>query len=236
MLDYTVVAAEKTVSDIKRLSLIFTISTQLLYIGYLVYALIAKLGFTWINITLLSLCSAYFVFFLAVNKRQEKKIKEAKRSARHAYKFLKISVSSFNLIVLLYSIYAFPEEVKPISVVLASLMTVVWVLQLVIELLAIFAERRMKLFVTALKADFEVVTKPISNAQNFVKKIRGEEINENGDESSGMRKMLDERVADRRRGKNQRKRAAKQKLVDFVFGKKRLNSKDRSEENEFANK
>ena len=244
MLDYTVVATQKTVSDLKRISLIFTISTQVLYIGYLIYALVLKLGFTWLNITLLSVSSLYFVFFLIVNGKSGKRIKEARKNLKHGYKIVKISASSFNLAVLLYSIYAFPEDVKPISVVLASLMTVVWVLQLVLELIVIFAERRTELFITALKADLETVTKPINSAQNFVRRIRGEEVIENTDEPTRIRKMLDQRVSERRAEKEVKKRDVKEKLVDFVFGKKRIksdtsdnaNETSNSEENEFAEK
>ena len=140
MLDYTIVATKKTVEDIKRFTLVFSILTQVLYIGYLVYALVLNLGFSWLNIPLLAVSVAYFVFYLVIRGKNGKKIKEAGKNIRHSFKFIKISAASFNLAVLLYSIWAFPEEVEPISIVFATLMTVVWVLQLVFELICIFAE------------------------------------------------------------------------------------------------
>ena len=235
MLDYTIVATKKTVEDIKRFSLVFTVLTQLLYIGYLVYALVSGFGYTAVNITLLSISSAYFVFFLIANGKNGKRIKEAKKNARHTYKIIKIFAASFNLAVLLYSIWAFPEEVKPMSIVLATLMTVVWVLQLVTELVRVFAERRMNLFIEALKADLESVTKPIDNAKNFVRRLRGEEPIVNEDEPSRQRKMLDERVTEYRAEKREKKHKKIEKITDFVFGRNRA-EESAEEENEFAEK
>ncbi len=234
MLDYTIVATKKTVEDIKRFSLVFSILTQILYIGYLIYALVCDLGFIWLNIPLLAISSAYLVFYLIVNGKSGKKIKEARKNARHTYKFVKISAASFNLAVLLYSIWAFPEEVKPISIVFATLMTVVLVLHLATELVCVFAERRMNLFIEALKADLEVVTKPLDSAKNFVRKIRGEEPLVNEDEPTSQRKMLDERVSKRRAEKRERKHEKKEKLIDFVFGRNRISEKSEAEDNEFA--
>ena len=236
MLDYTIVATKKTVDDIKRFTLVFSILTQILYIAYLAYALISDIGFTWLNIPLLAVSVAYFVFYLVIRGKNGKKIKEAGKNARHTFKFIKISAASFNLAVLLYSIWAFPEEVKPISIVFATLMTVALVLQLAGEAVSVFAERRMNLFVEALKADLEVVTKPLAGAQNFVRKIRGEEPIVNESEPTSQRKMLDEKVSEYRAEKQERKREKREKIVDFIFGRKRIEEKSESEENEFAEK
>lgn len=233
MLDYTVVAAQKTVNDVKKLSFIFTLLTQALYIDYLIYAVITKLGHLWINIPLLVISGAYFVFFLVANGKRGKKIKEVKRGAKHAYKVVRITAASFNLAVLLYSIYAFPAEVKPISIVFATLMTLIWVLGLVTELVSVFFEKRMKLFITALKADLEIVTKPINTAQNFVRKIRGEEACELSEEPTRERKILDEAVAARRSERLNKKRERAERFFTSFFKKKRGNSK---EEKEFSEK
>ena len=236
MLDYTIVATKKTVEDIKRFALVFSILTQLLYIGYLVYALAIGLGFTWLNIPLLAVSLAYFVIYIVIRGKSGRRAKDVEWSARHSFKLIKISAASFNLAVLLYSIWAFPEEVKPIAIVFATLMTVVWVLQLVCELVSVFAEKRMALFMEALKADLEGVTKPIAGAQNFVRKLRGEEPVVNDNEPTRQRKMLDERVFEYRAEKREKKREKREKLIDFVFGRKRIEDKSESEENEFAEK
>lgn len=234
MLDYTIVATKKTINDIKMLSQFFAILTQVLYIGYLVYALFAGLGFTALNIALLVISSAYFLFYVIVNGKDGKRIKATRKNLRHTYKFVKISAASFNLAVLLYSIWAFPEEVKPISIVLATLMTVVWVLQIVVEVVCVFAERRINLFVEALKADLEVVTKPLTGAQNFVRKIRGEEQVVNDEEPTSNRKMLDEKVEEYRAERREKKREKKETLVDFIFRRNRISEMSKAEDNEFA--
>ena len=234
MLDYTIVATQKTVDDIKRFSFIFTLLTQALYIDYLIYAIITKVGYLWLNIPLLVISAAYFIFFLVASGKCGKKIKDVKANTKHAFKVVKITAASFNLAVLLYSIYAFPEEVEPISIVFATLMTVIWVLQLVTELMSVFFEKRMKFFITALKADLEVVTKPINSAQNFVRKIRGEDPVENRDAQTRERKILDEAVAVRRTERINKKREKISGVFSSVFKGRRKESEE--EENEFAKK
>ena len=185
---------------------------------------------------LLSVSLAYFVFFIFANGKNTKKMKAAKKSVRHSYKIIKISASSFNLAVLLYSIYAFPSEVKPISIVLATLMTVLWVLQLVIELFSAFAESRVSLLLTALEADFEAFMRPLSNAQNFVRKIKGEELTQEREEPSHIRKMLDERVEERRADRKLSKLGKRKSVFDFVLRKKPHNNEEREDAKEFAKK
>ena len=236
MLDYTIVATQKTVDDIKKFSFITALFTQALYIDYLIYAIIMGVGFIWLNIPLLVISSAYFIFFLAANGKSGKKIKSAKKSAAHGYKILKITAASFNLAVLLYSIWAFPDEVKPISIVLATLMTLVLVLNVFFEMLSVFAERRLNLFITALKADLELITKPVTGAQNFIRKIRGEEPIEDNSEPTGMRKMLDQRVEARRAERLVQRRDKREKFANFIFGKARLKSKSEADEYEFSEK
>ena len=98
----------------------------------------------------------------------------------------------------------------------------------------------MNILVTALKADLELVTKPLNSAQNFVRKLKGEEPREFSEDTSKVRRMLDEKVEERKREKENSKKSFK--ITDLVFKRRRLREALNNEnyfeerENEFAEK
>ena len=63
MFEYTQLILKKTINDIKRVYYICTLSTQVLYIAYLFYAVISASGTFITNLIMLIASSAYFVFF-----------------------------------------------------------------------------------------------------------------------------------------------------------------------------
>ena len=65
MFDYTKMTIDQTITDVKRVFHGYQAIAQLVYIAYLAYALIAKTGIWYANLTLLVLATCYFVFFLS---------------------------------------------------------------------------------------------------------------------------------------------------------------------------
>ena len=66
MLDYTKMAIKQTITDLKRTDYIRNVATQIIYIIYLIYTLIAGAGYLAANIVLLVLSVSYTVFFLTI--------------------------------------------------------------------------------------------------------------------------------------------------------------------------
>ena len=64
MLDYTIAAYNKIKEDFNKLLYYSTICTQLLYMAYLIYALITGTGIFIANMILFVVAGAYFAFFL----------------------------------------------------------------------------------------------------------------------------------------------------------------------------
>ena len=95
MFDYTKAAFKKTVSDFKKIDLIRNISTQLIYIAYLIYVICIQSGNLIANVILLSLASAYFLFFLYMKIRGVKR--NVKRTVKNVYKWSKQLVKLFNV-------------------------------------------------------------------------------------------------------------------------------------------
>ena len=232
MLDYTKTAVEKVVSDFKKLDYLRNVATQILYIGYLCYALIAGAGIALVNAVLLVLSFAYFIFFLIVTTGKADKAKvKTKKIVKKIFTRCKQIIKLFTLGVMIYGIYATTTHVTPLSVVLSAFLIVGWVLQVVFEVVLNFFVARANFLLEGLKADVETITKPAKTVGNFFKKITGQEI-EPEKERSKTRIWLDNKVAETKAEKREEKARTKQdkrnakKEAKLLAKQKRLDAKN----------
>lgn len=152
---HTINALNKTVDDFKKASLAFRIATLLISAGYFIYAIVTETGILWANSLSLAILVAYNVFELVADKLEL--AKTAKKAVKHAYKWLKIVIKSFTLVVMLYGIYVAADSVNGIRIILATLMIIMWVLQVLIEIVSIVAERRIKYIIQEFQKDYEPI-------------------------------------------------------------------------------
>ena len=218
MLDYTKVAIKKTVDDFKKVDYIRNIITQCLYLLYLVYAVYenmsgrASVGIFWVNIALLTLSLAYFIFFMVMTRGQPLlPPRKTQKFVALLFKRSKQLLKLFTLGVMVYGIYATTKALTPIGVVLSALMIVGWVLQIIFEVLIRIFINRAQFIIEGLEADYENLVKPAKAVGNFFKKITGKEV-EPQKEKSKTRLWLDRRVEETRIEKSEEK---KQKKLEY---------------------
>lgn len=225
MLDYTKAAIKKTFDDFKRLDYIRNLSTQILYIAYLVYALFAGAGVFAANVVLVAISVAYLGFFLFVTLGQTSKLKQkTKKIVTRVFVRCKQLIKLFTLGVMLYGIYSTTNHATPISVILSALMIVGWILQIVFEVVLRYFLNRAQFILEGMEADLETVTKPVKTVGNFFKKLSGKEV-EPEKEKSKNRIWLDNKVAENRAATEERKqedkRTAKERKREEKLAKKR---------------
>jgi hypothetical protein len=98
MFDYTKTAVNKIVADFKKFFLRFSIGAQIVYIAYLLYALLTNTELWIVTAILLVLTVAYFIFFLvATAKDADKKLK---KRARREIDPRSCSFLSFDIIII----------------------------------------------------------------------------------------------------------------------------------------
>ncbi len=209
MLDYTKAALKKTLDDFKIVDYIRNIVTQALYILYLVYAVCTKTGSIWVDIAMLVLCVAYFVFFMIMTKGKPlQPPAEAQKFVKSLFKWCKLLLKFFTLIIMLYGIYFTTEKPTPLSVILSALMIVLWVLQILFEVLVRIITSRAQLLIEGLEADYEELVQPVKSVGNFFKKITGQEVDA-PKEKSKRRLWLDRKVDENRAEKKEQKKKEK---------------------------
>ena len=180
MFDYTMAAYRKTVKDCKNISYITSLTLQVVYLIYLVYAVIAAALSPDVNLIINSLLfllsSAYLVFFLILTKCG-KDIDAQKRGkiVKKIFTWCKRLIKVYTLGVMIYGVFQTVTAVNPFAVVFAVLMVVVFVLQIVFDILLYIVEKRLSIFITAITHDIKPLSETVRKSGNFFKKLKGEE-------------------------------------------------------------
>lgn len=153
MLDYTKMAIKQTVSDLKKTDYIRNVATQIIYIIYLIYTLIVGTGILALNIVLLVISTSYFVFFLTMTfAGKTPEGKNVKKTGTAVYVWTKRLIKLFTLGVAVYGICTAVERVSAVSVILAALMIVGWILQIIFEVLIKILTNRVNFILEGLEA------------------------------------------------------------------------------------
>ena len=195
MFKYTREAIDKIIDDFKRLSKFFKYSSQIVTVVYLTYALIFNVGNLYANIVLLVLFVGYSIFDFIIDEKENRYIEKI---IRRTYKWLRIGIKAFTLGVLIYGIYTATTNASPITIILATLMIIVWVLQVLLELVIMIVEDEKDLVVAGLKKDIDDIKRPVTEVGNFFKRVTGQEVHSYEQEESREIKILKKRMEKRK--------------------------------------
>lgn len=179
MLDYTRAALNKTVQDLKSVSFVFTLVLQILYLCYLIFASIVGRGMRVVNVTLSAITLAYLIFYVATAKKMSKGAKSARKTTKRIYKSIKLSINAFTLVVALYSVFITNQVLTSISlagILVNVFMVIGWLIQTVLMVLSIYAEKKITFILDGFHTDLERITKPFDKVGGLVKRLKGEPI------------------------------------------------------------
>ena len=194
MFKYTKEAINLIVEDFKKYMNIFKYGSLIFTVAYFIYAISMRTGNLIANIVLASLFVAYTIFDFVTSKKE---IKEAKRIVKRGYKWSKLLIKTFTLGAMLYGIYTATTNVSAISTILATLMIILWVLQVLLEIVVEVIEDKVNIVIEAFKEDIDIK----GNIQDAIQKIKGNEI----EESRNIR-MLAKRIKDRKDKKKEKQK------------------------------
>lgn len=191
MFKYTKAAIDIVINDIKRYCNIFKYGSMIFTFIYFGYSIYVKSGNVIINIVLLSLFGLYALLDLFTTNKE---LKFLKKFVIRSYKGLKFVTKTFSLGVMIYSIYTAASNVSPISIILATLMIVMWVLQLLFEIVIEIVNDKRDLIVAGWNKDIDNLKKPVSTVTNFIKKVKGEEVIVDDNSASKEIKLLEKKI------------------------------------------
>jgi hypothetical protein len=213
MFEYTRVAIKKIIDDIKKFVYTFHFSSHLFMIAYLVYSLIMQKGVLWLDIPMLAVCLAYFVFFLVVsNKRKDKSKKKLYATLENIFQRSKLVIRFFSIAVLVYGMCITIDQVSHFAIITLALSVIGWILAVLLEIIQTIIEKKCEFIIEAFQADIEPITNFATKTGNFFKKISGQETTPTPSNTppTKNRELLDKLVDEFREEKANAKVAKKQ--------------------------
>lgn len=164
-----------TKEDVKRYAMILSLSTQVLYIIYLIAALILPIGSRYISGVTLGLCAAYLAFYIYSQCGTVGRL--ARRRAKRAYKWSRLTVKAVSLANTVYGIVIAVRQSATTGIVImlvVQIFTVVlWVLETLLELIKVFVVGRIDLLSEAFSRDAEAIKKPVEAVRHPIRTASG---------------------------------------------------------------
>ena len=230
VLDYTRVALRNTARDVKRASFAFTIGANLLYMAYLIYAIIVDAGILYLNIALAAITAAFFVFYIVTAIDESKK--HARKAGVKTYRYIRLVADFFTLAASVYGIYIASSHATVLSLFLCATSLVGWTVRFILTLLSAYVEAHVNYIMTAVSADVEVMKRPLSTVENVINNVMGKGVETPAPTKT--RARLDREVNDFRE-ERAKKRADKWEARRNAI-MEALNFKKNAEESEFEDK
>ena len=148
-------AFAKILNDFKKIRNSVTIGVHVMSIAYLIYALATQTGFLAVNIALLALTSAYFVFFIIMELRANKH--DLCKKIKEFYGWSKRLIRLPVLGIAVYGLAINKTDFDPLSFLITLLMIIGWLLDVLLYFIIRFVEIEKEYLLDSLHADFQTV-------------------------------------------------------------------------------
>lgn len=156
MFNNTVTTVKNTVRDIKRFTLWVTVFTQLVTVGYFTYLCFTGAGSLPVNITLAAISLGYLIVYTATYGKKTKVVKEARKKALKVGRILKLLGKTVTLGITVYGIYISSTTADSITVILATLSIISWIIQVIFEVVRAYVEAKADELVDSFMKDISI--------------------------------------------------------------------------------
>ena len=174
MFNNTIATIKNTVRDIKRFACAVTVVTQLVTVGYFTYLCFTGAGTLPINITLAAVSLGYLAVYLATYGKKDKAVKEVRSKALKVGRILKLLGKTVTLGITVYGIYISSTTTDSITVILATLSIISWIIQVIFEIVRAYVEAKAEELVESFKKDVNVFRVPKEEVARTVRDIAPE--------------------------------------------------------------
>ena len=201
MFKYTRAALTSISKDFKKWSYIFNWILLFVSIGYYVFAICTNLGYLWINIVSLSLITLFTIFDTCTKHCD---FNDKKRVIILVYNWSRIILRAITLGLTIYSLYVSAETANPVSIILATLMIIFWILSVLIEISKDIIISRYHLIINAFEEDIADIKRPFESIGNTFKKFVGKEVTEPKETKGFWKRKLDKIIEEKYKEKNEK--------------------------------
>lgn len=177
MLYYSKQAIEKTKRDFKIISILFNYVLNFAMAIFYIVSLCMQKGNAYANAILLAVTSVVIVLNVVcdrkeLTKKERKQVRKKLRTFKNTVSWVKILTKAYTLGATLYAMYITTTQVNPISIIMTTLLVILWVLSLVIEIVKMFFIMEYERLLRGLAKDFEWATKTKDAIGNTVENVK----------------------------------------------------------------
>ena len=156
--DYTRAALNKVKKDLNVIKWFFNYGCHIGIIVYLIFSLIVENGIFIINLVLLGLSVATLVYTIIysckeMTKKEKKQAKKELKVKKHYLKVGSLIVKGISFAITLYGMFVSVTTTSPVSIILTTIMLIIWALSCIIEIATIFVEWEIDYIMVGLKYD-----------------------------------------------------------------------------------
>ena len=128
---------------IRNLSIKFTLAVNLLYLGYLAFAIFKNTGIRWINIAL-AVATIIFTIVNVVLRLLGKRGKSGIKTAKRWYKRFKLLTKLFSILAATYGILTALGSTSALTIILSYITAAIWFVQVMLEILVSAIDRKLE--------------------------------------------------------------------------------------------
>ncbi len=152
MFNYTKAAFSLIIKELKLFSKIFKWSLIIFSTFYYIYAIIFNIGNVLINASLLLLTASYTIFEICTKRIENKDLKKV---SKKIYSFAKLFIRAVSLGGTIYGLYSSSITMSNITTILLPLMIILWILQVLLELVICVMEKYIEFIITGIREDIK---------------------------------------------------------------------------------
>ena len=163
MFDYSRAALGLIVDDLRKLIRAVSFILSIGIYAYLVTAIFLNIGYLAANIALLAVKAIYDMLSLVLF-RNKTCSKTKRKIVKRGYTWTKLGINFITIGLSMVNMAIFSTEVKPIAIVCTTLLIIVWVLQVLFEIVTFIFEQKSRLLIAGIQRD----VRPIKNTLNSI--------------------------------------------------------------------
>lgn len=235
MFDHTRASVDHILMELRRFVFGFRITVQSVYIVYLLFAIFVPMGNLAVNIVLLAIGVGYLIFTLIFDLGEERRERQTRVTVRRWVNYTKLVLKAYALGVVIYTAVISLSHATPISLLMPALTSVLFLIQVIFEIVLYYVESRAQLLFDSMTMDLEPITKPVAQVGAFIKRVKGEEIEERRELGQKRRRFVEKALAAFREKKAKQKAQLDAKKAEARQRKKEEDAARREEKRRLHN-
>lgn len=163
MFDYSRAALGLIVDDLRKLIKAVSFVLSVGIYAYLVTAIFLNIGYLAANIALLTIKVIYDLLSLVLF-RNKTCSKTKRKIVKRSYTWTKLTINFITIGLSMINMAIYSTEVNPIAIVCTTLLIIMWVLQVLFEIVTFIFEQKSRLLIAGIQRDI----RPIKNTLNSI--------------------------------------------------------------------